>query len=126
MLSAHNEFLLARIKLYRIRVDITRSRFALRIGNINCTTYFVNCLYKNPRAVLGDLSYIKLLACLFNCNCNTDSHTDHRVVTCSEEAHHLNVKVPCSTFGITNREATVLYCRQNRACRNEIANILSF
>ena len=30
-----------------------------------------------------------LLACLFDSNCNSNSHTNHGVVTCADETHHL-------------------------------------
>ena len=33
-----------------------------------------------------------LLARLFDSNCTSDSHTDHRVVTCADETHHFDVK----------------------------------
>ena len=35
----------------------------------------------------------KLLACLFDSNCNSNSHTNHGVVTCADETHHLYVKL---------------------------------
>ena len=31
----------------------------------------------------------ELLACLFDRNCNCNSHTNHGVVTCADETHHL-------------------------------------
>ena len=30
----------------------------------------------------------QLLACLFDSNCNCNSHTNHGVVTCADETHH--------------------------------------
>jgi len=30
-----------------------------------------------------------LLACLFDSNSNCNSHTNHGVVTCADESHHL-------------------------------------
>ena len=44
-----------------------------------------------------------LLACLFDSNCNGNSHTNHRVVTCADETHHLYVKVPAALFGVTKK-----------------------
>ena len=31
----------------------------------------------------------ELLACLFDSNSNSNSHTNHGVVTCADETHHL-------------------------------------
>jgi hypothetical protein len=42
-----------------------------------------------PRIVL------KLLQSLFDCDSNANGHTHHRIVTCAQEAHHLNVKSAC-------------------------------
>ena len=36
-----------------------------------------------------------LLQGLLNSNSNANGHTDHGVVTCAQEAHHLNVKSAC-------------------------------
>ena len=36
-----------------------------------------------------------LLQRFFDGNCDRDSHTDHGVVACAQEAHHLNVKSAC-------------------------------
>ena len=33
----------------------------------------------------------QLLACLFDSNCNSNSHTNHGVVTCADETHHFYV-----------------------------------
>ena len=35
----------------------------------------------------------KLLACLFDSNGNCHGHTNHGVVTCADQAHHLYVKL---------------------------------
>ena len=37
--------------------------------------------------------FVQLLACLFDSNCNSNSHPNLRVVTCSNETHHLYVKL---------------------------------
>ncbi len=34
-----------------------------------------------------------LLQCLFDGDCASDGHTDHGVVTCADETHHLNASV---------------------------------
>ena len=34
-------------------------------------------------------SRCELLACFLYCNCNRNSHTNHGVVTCADETHHL-------------------------------------
>ena len=36
-----------------------------------------------------------LLQGFFDRNCDRDSHTHHGIVTCAQEAHHLNVKSAC-------------------------------
>ena len=35
--------------------------------------------------------FVQLLACLFDGNCNRNGHTNHGVVTCADETHHLYV-----------------------------------
>ena len=35
--------------------------------------------------------FVQLLACLFDSNCNSNSHTNHGVVTCADETHHFYV-----------------------------------
>ena len=35
----------------------------------------------------------KLLQGFFDCNSHGNGHADHGVVTCAQEAHHLNVKI---------------------------------
>ena len=42
-----------------------------------------------PYKALKSLINQGLLACLFDSNCNCDRHTNHGVVTCSNESHHL-------------------------------------
>ena len=37
------------------------------------------------------ISNYKLLECLCGGDCNCNGHTDHGVVACAQEAHHLNV-----------------------------------
>jgi len=52
-----------------------------------------------------------LLQAFLNSNSHGDGHTDHGVVTCAQEAHHLNVKSACrrlfacgaGTFGAGNQ-----------------------
>ena len=41
----------------------------------------------------------QLLACLFDSNCNRNSHTNHGVVTCADETHHFDALDPSLTHG---------------------------
>ena len=43
--------------------------------------------------MMGLISYLicKLLACLFDSNCYCNSHTNHGVITCADESHHLYI-----------------------------------
>ena len=41
------------------------------------------------------LGEVRLLQGLLNSNSHGNGHTDHGVVTCAQEAHHLNVKSAC-------------------------------
>ena len=68
-----------------------------KIGHITDENTFMMC----PNFIYWILQALKdqkvskslinqgLLACLFNCNGNCNSHTNHGVVTCADETHHL-------------------------------------
>ena len=54
-----------------------------------------SCLRQDPNS--GNITEIcpsKLLASLFDNNRYCNSHTNHRVVTCADESHHLDVNKP--------------------------------
>ena len=56
-----------------------------------------------------------LLHSLFNSNSHGDSHADHGVVTCAQEAHHFNVKIHLRWLlycGATGFEAVSQYFRK--------------
>ena len=48
-----------------------------------------------PKAEGTIITKGKLLAAFLNSNSHGNGHTDHGVVTCAQEAHHLNVKSAC-------------------------------
>ena len=58
----------------------------------------------------------KLLACLFDRNCNCNSHTYHGVVTCTDETHHLYVKM-------TAVEETAFIIKKNRYCTHQFIDV---
>ena len=43
--------------------------------------------------VFFEANNLQLFACLFDSNRNGNSHTNHGVVTCADETHHLYVKL---------------------------------
>ena len=45
----------------------------------------------------------ELLARLFDSNCNSNSHTNHGVVTCADETHHLYIKC-LRHFGVQSKK----------------------
>ena len=65
-----------------------------------CPTFilfdFVGAFIERPRAntvrpyeCSKVLIYQKVLARLFDSNCNSNGHTNHGVVTCADQTHHL-------------------------------------
>jgi len=44
-----------------------------------------------------------LLASLFDSNGNRNGHTNHGVVTCADQTHHLNALVPSLTHGVVKK-----------------------
>ena len=50
--------------------------------------YWILQVLKDPKASKSLINQ-GLLACLFDSNCNSNSHTNHGVVTCADETHHL-------------------------------------
>jgi len=59
-----------------------------------CPTFLLKFL----RSFFQKATVTPLLTCLFNSNGNTGGHTDHGVVTCADESHHLYVKSACGGF----------------------------
>ena len=50
--------------------------------------YWILQVLKDSK-VSKSLTNQELLACFLNSNCNSNSHTNHGVVTCADETHHL-------------------------------------
>ena len=53
---------------------------------------------KHPKKSMKSRKNEQLLACLFDSNCNSNSHTNHGVVACTDQAH------PFGAAGASGRE----------------------
>ena len=75
-------YLWAAIRKLRL-ISFLRSKYFIRFANFIWPIYRANFIANN----------LRLFACFFYCNCNCNSHTNHGVVTCTDQAHHLYVKL---------------------------------
>ncbi len=71
-----------------------------------CPIYFYK-VFSNKKLQSG------LLKAFLDSNCNSNSHTNHGVVTCADETHHFYVKVPIGTFGLLGRTPNHIYYGTN-------------
>ena len=69
---------------WRLRVMIWIARYVNAEGN-SWQSQFM------PVRAIHCNSLCELLACLFDSNCNSNSHTNHGVVTCADQTHHFGV-----------------------------------
>ena len=77
-------FVIALAKYYNTSTD-----YILGLTN-NPAPYTLSIDNKNVSKLFRDVFYyLKLLTCLFNSNCTSNSHTNHWVVTCTDKTHHL-------------------------------------
>ena len=58
---------------------------------IACSQKLAQKMSKHPKKSMKSRENQQLLACLFDSNCNCNSHTNHGVVTCADQTHHLYV-----------------------------------
>jgi len=80
---------------------------------------------RDPRA---HCVFVELLQSFLNSNSDRDSHTDHRVVACAQEAHHFHMK---DAFGVflpaAGRDEACLFLNQvTHHLRNDDSMIIRF